>query len=227
MNLLQTIENQFKKPAVVSVKSGDTVRVHQRIREGSRERVQVFEGLVIRVDRKRSLTYRITVRRIASGVGVEKGFMMHSPNIVRVEVTKRAKVRRNYISYIRQRRGKAARLRGLGFDPGSVNLPPETEPPAKAGKTDQPETDAADGQAKADEASQPEADASEPPADGQAEAGTPEPEAEAAGADNQTDNPDKASEAPADKDQSGQPEAAEKNDDQDRPADEAGAGKTA
>lgn len=111
MNILQTIEQQFKKSAVVAVETGDTVRVHQRISEGSRERIQVFEGLVIRVDRRQSLTYRITVRKITSGVGVEKGFMMHSPNIIRVEVTKRSRVRRNYISYIRQLTGKSARLK--------------------------------------------------------------------------------------------------------------------
>ena len=131
MNLLQTIESQFKKPAVVAVKTGDSVRVHQRVREGSRQRVQIFEGLVIRVDRKQSLTYRITVRRIASGVGVEKGFMMHSTNVVRVEVVKRAKVRRNYISYIRQLRGKSTRLKGLPFDSKAVNLPAETAAEAK------------------------------------------------------------------------------------------------
>ena len=141
MNLLQAAEQQFKKAAVVAVDSGDTVRVHQRIREGSRERVQIFEGLVIRVDRRQSLTYRITVRKIASGVGVEKGFMMHSPNVVRVEVIKRAKVRRNYISYIRGLRGKSARLKPRAFDPTKVNLPPEapaTQPPA-----DEPEADPA------------------------------------------------------------------------------------
>ena len=141
MNPLQTVEQQFKKAAVVAVDSGDTVRVHQHIREGSRDRVQIFEGLVIRVDRRQSLTYRITVRKIASGVGVEKGFMMHSPNVVRVEVIKRAKVRRNYISYIRGLRGKSARLKPRAFDPTKVNLPPEA--PAAQPPTDEPETDPA------------------------------------------------------------------------------------
>lgn len=167
MNIIQTVEQQFKKSAVVAVETGDTVRVHQRIREGSRERVQVFEGLVIRVDRRQSLTYRITVRKIASGVGVEKGFMMHSPNVVRVEVTKRARVRRNYISYIRRLTGKSARLKARPFNPGEVNLPPE-EPEAKA--TAEPEADEAKAPAAAEQAPEDQAPDSE----------TDQPEAEEA-----------------------------------------------
>jgi len=78
--------------------------------------VQIFQGLVIRTDRKGSHTSRITVRRIASGVGVEKSFLLHSPLVLKVEVTKRSKVRRNYLSYMRARTGKAARLTGVEFD---------------------------------------------------------------------------------------------------------------
>lgn len=110
------IEAKYKKAQVVDVRSGDTVKVHQKIKEGNKERVQVFQGLVIRTDRKDSHTSRITVRRIASGVGVEKSFLLHSPLVVKVEVTKRSKVRRNYLTYMRQRTGKSARLTGVGFD---------------------------------------------------------------------------------------------------------------
>lgn len=120
-NVIQKINDQYKKKAVVDVRSGDTVRVHQKIREGSKERIQIFQGLVIRTDLKGSHTSRITVRRISSGVGVEKSFMLHSPLVVQVEVTKRSKVRRNYLSYMRERTGKAARLTGLDFDRGAVN----------------------------------------------------------------------------------------------------------
>jgi len=120
-SLIQKIEASFKKAQVVDVRSGDTVKVHQKIREGSKERVQIFQGLVIRTDRKSSHTSRITVRRIASGVGVEKSFLLHSPLVVKVEVTKRSKVRRNYLSYMRQRTGKSARLSGVEFDRQSVN----------------------------------------------------------------------------------------------------------
>ena len=120
-SVVQEISDQYKKSAVVDVKSGDTVKVHQKIREGSKERVQIFQGLVIRTDNKGSHTSRITVRRIASGIGVEKSFLLHSPLVVQVEVTKRSKVRRNYLSYMRQRTGKSARMTGVDFDREAVN----------------------------------------------------------------------------------------------------------
>lgn len=120
-SLIQQINQKFNKPQVVDVRSGDTVKVHQKIREGSKERVQIFQGLVIRTDRKGSHTSRITVRRISSGVGVEKSFMLHSPLVVKIEVTKRSKVRRNYLTYMRQRTGKSARLAGRDFDSVAVN----------------------------------------------------------------------------------------------------------
>src|SRR6266540_5062525 len=120
-SVIQKVEAKFKKSAVVDVQSGDTVKVHQKIKEGSKERVQIFQGLVIRTDRKGSHTSRITVRRIASGVGVEKSFLMHSPLVVKVEITKRSKVRRNYLTYMRNRTGKAARLTGVDFDREAVN----------------------------------------------------------------------------------------------------------
>lgn len=120
-SVIQKIEDKFKKHEVVDVKSGDTVKVHQKIKEGAKERIQVFQGLVIRTDRKGSHTSRITVRRIASGVGVEKSFLLHSPLVVKIEVTKRSKVRRNFLSYMRDRTGKAARLTGVDFDREGVN----------------------------------------------------------------------------------------------------------
>jgi large subunit ribosomal protein L19 len=124
-SVIQKLSEKYKKSAVVDVKSGDTVKVHQKIKEGSKERVQIFQGLVIRTDRKGSHTSRITVRRIASGVGVEKSFLLHSPLVVKVEVTKRSKVRRNYLTYMRNRTGKAARLTGIDFDQNAVNTLPE------------------------------------------------------------------------------------------------------
>jgi large subunit ribosomal protein L19 len=120
-SVLQQINDQYKKKAVVDVRSGDTVRVHQKIREGNKERIQIFQGLVIRTSKKDSSTSRITVRRISSGVGVEKSFMLHSPLVVKVEVTKRSRVRRNYLSYMRQRTGKSARMTGIEFDRDAVN----------------------------------------------------------------------------------------------------------
>jgi len=121
MTYMTELEASFKKGAVVDVRSGDTVKVHQKIKEGAKERVQIFQGLVIRCDRKDSHTSRITVRRIASGVGVEKSFLLHSPLVLKIEVTKRSKVRRNNLSYMRKLTGKSARLTGVDFDRYAVN----------------------------------------------------------------------------------------------------------
>ena len=119
--LIQKVNDEQKKHAVVDVRSGDTVRVHQKIKEGNKERVQVFEGVVIRTDNKQSHTSRITVRKIASGVGVEKSFLLHSPLVEKIEVVRRSKVRRNYLSFLRNRSGKGARLVAQNFDREGVN----------------------------------------------------------------------------------------------------------
>lgn len=119
--LIKKVNEAQKKAAVVDVQSGDTVRVHQKIKEGAKERIQIFEGVVLRVDRVNSHTARITVRKIASGVGVEKSFLLHSPLVEKIEVVRRSKVRRNYLSYLRQRSGKSARLRGVNFDREGIN----------------------------------------------------------------------------------------------------------
>ena len=148
-SVVQQINDQYKKAAVVDVKSGDTVKVHQKIREGNKERVQIFQGLVIRTDLKGSHTSRITVRRIASGIGVEKSFLLHSPLVVQVEVTKRSKVRRNYLSYMRQRTGKSARMTGVEFDRDAVNAVHDEAAEAEEAKLK--EQVAAEAEAKAAE----------------------------------------------------------------------------
>lgn len=145
--IVQQIENQFKKSAVVDVRSGDTVRVHQRIREGNKERVQIFQGLVIRTDNKGSHTSRITVRRISSGIGVEKSFLLHSPLVLKVEVTKRSKVRRNYLSYMRSRTGKSARMTGIDFDREAVNAVHDQAAEAEEGKLKEETVKAAEAEA--------------------------------------------------------------------------------
>ncbi len=119
--LIDKVNQEQKKHAVVDVRSGDTVRVHQKIKEGNKERVQVFEGVVIRTDNKNSHTSRITVRKIASGVGVEKSFLLHSPLVEKIEIVRRGKVRRNFLSYLRNRSGKSARLKAMQFDREAVN----------------------------------------------------------------------------------------------------------
>ena len=119
--LIQKVENNYRKKQVVDVRTGDTVRVHQKIKEGTKERIQIFEGVVIRTDRKDSLTSRITVRKVTSGVGVEKSYLMHSPLVLKIEVVKRSKVRRKYLTYLRERSGKSARLAAVTFDREQVN----------------------------------------------------------------------------------------------------------
>lgn len=155
-SVIDVINQQQKKKAVVDVRSGDTVRVHQKIREGNKERIQIFQGLVIRTDKKGSHTSRITVRRISSGVGVEKSFLLHSPLTVQVEVTKRSKVRRNYLSYMRQRTGKAARLSAVDFDSKAVNDVHDEAAEAEEAKLK--EDKAAEAAAKAEEKAKLEAD---------------------------------------------------------------------
>ena len=142
--VLKKIGDAQKKKAIVDVRSGDTVKVTQKIKEGEKFRLQVFEGVVIRVDRKESHTARIVVRKIASGIGVEKSFLMHSPLVEKVEIVKRAKVRRNNLSYLRNRSGKSARLVAKDFDRVSVNTLKEdvaveapAEAPVEAEKTEE------------------------------------------------------------------------------------------
>lgn len=133
--LIKKVNDQQKKHAVVDVRSGDTVRVHQKIKEGAKERIQMFEGVVIRTDNKATHTSRITVRKVASGIGVEKSFMLHSPLVDKVEVVRRSKVRRNYLSFLRSRSGKSARLKAVKFDREAINTLPEApkaEEPAAA-----------------------------------------------------------------------------------------------
>lgn len=120
-SILKQIGDAQKKKAVVDVRSGDTVKVTQKIKEGNKFRLQTFEGVVIRVDRKESHTARIVVRKVTSGVGVEKSYLIHSPLVEKIEVTKRSKVRRNNLSYLRNRSGKSARLTGKDFDRTAVN----------------------------------------------------------------------------------------------------------
>ena len=111
-SILQKIDQENRKAAeaVPSFEIGDTVRVHVRIREGEKERVQVFTGIVIARDGSGS-TETFTVRRVSFGEGVERVFPVHSPNVVKVEVASRGKVRRAKLYYLRSRSGKRARVK--------------------------------------------------------------------------------------------------------------------
>lgn len=111
MNLVQSLQNQQLKGEVPEMHPGDTVRVHSRIVEGDRERVQIFQGTVIRL-RGGGVNANFTVRRIASdGIGVERTFLVHSPRVEKVQVVRRAYTRRAQLYYLRGRTGKAARLK--------------------------------------------------------------------------------------------------------------------
>ena len=110
MDIINSIEHEQLKSTIPDIKIGDTVRVHQRIKEGNRERIQVFEGIVIK-KQNGGLNETFTVRRISYGVGVEKTFLMHSPLIEKIEVTRVGKVRRAKLYYLRDRVGKAAKTR--------------------------------------------------------------------------------------------------------------------
>ncbi|MBR2989813.1 50S ribosomal protein L19 [Candidatus Saccharibacteria bacterium] len=140
-SILKKIGDEQKKKAVVDVRSGDTVKVTQRIKEGDKSRLQVFEGVVIRTDRKDSHTARITVRKVTSGVGVEKSFLIHSPLVEKIEIVRRSKVRRKNLSYLRERSGKSARLAGRDFDRAAANdvTVDEPEQPEQPAGPEQPE----------------------------------------------------------------------------------------
>lgn len=107
--LIREVQKQLLK-RVPEVRTGYTVKVSQKIKEGGKERVQHFEGLVIKVGHGEGVEKTITVRKIVQGIGVEKVFPIHSPNITKIEVKKKAKVRRAKLYYMRERSGKSARL---------------------------------------------------------------------------------------------------------------------
>ena len=112
MDLMKALTSQYMKPELPQMNVGDTVRVHVKIKEGSRERIQVFEGIII-AKKHGGIEESITVRRISYGVGCEKVFPVHSPTIVSVETVRRGKVRRAKLYYLRDRVGKRAKVKEL------------------------------------------------------------------------------------------------------------------
>ncbi len=114
MNIIETLENEQMRADIPDFKPGDTIRVHARIKEGEKERIQVFQGFVLR-KRKGKTGATFTVRKVSYGIGVERVFPLHSPNIDKVELVSRGRVRRGRIYYMRNLRGKAARIREKRF----------------------------------------------------------------------------------------------------------------
>ena len=110
MDLIQTLNEQYMKPELPAMNVGDTVRVTLRVKEGNRERTQAFECTII-AKKHGGIQETITVRRISYGVGCEKVFPVHSPSIVSVETTRKGKVRRAKLYYLRDRVGKAAKVK--------------------------------------------------------------------------------------------------------------------
>ncbi len=110
MDLIKALNQQYLKPELPQMNVGDTVRVSVRIKEGSRERIQVFEGTII-ARKHGGISETITVRRLSYGVGCEKVFPVHSPNVVNVETVRRGRVRRAKLYYLRGRVGKYAKVR--------------------------------------------------------------------------------------------------------------------
>lgn len=110
MEIIKAIEQEQLKSDLPKFSAGDTVKVHIRVKEGKRERIQIFEGVVLK-RQNGGVRETFTVRKISFGVGVEKIFPVHSPNIEKIEVTRKGKVRRAKLNYLRDRVGKAAKVK--------------------------------------------------------------------------------------------------------------------
>jgi large subunit ribosomal protein L19 len=110
VDLIREVTREYLKTDIPDFRPGDNLRVHVRLKEGEKERIQVFEGLVI-ARKHGGVSETFTVRKISSGIGVERTFPLNSPSLAKIEVTRRGRVRRAKLYYIRGLRGKAARIR--------------------------------------------------------------------------------------------------------------------
>ena len=110
MNIVETVEKEYLKQDIPVLRSGDTVKVHVKVVEGTRERIQVFEGVVIAVNHA-GLRQNVTVRRVTHGVGVERTFLVHSPRIDKIDVLRHGAVRRAKLFYLRDKVGKQSRIK--------------------------------------------------------------------------------------------------------------------
>lgn len=114
MDVMQSIAQEYTKKDIPAFNVGDTVKVHIKIKEGSRERIQIFEGFVLK-RQNGGISETFTVRRIASGVGVEKTFPLHSPLVEKIEVVRKGDVRRAKLHYMRERTGKSAKIKAKEY----------------------------------------------------------------------------------------------------------------
>jgi len=139
MNVIQQLEKEQQKAKVPALRAGDTVKVHAKVVEGTRERIQVFEGTVIRVTGG-GLRQNFTVRRVTHGVGVERTFMIHSPRIDKIDVLRHGDVRQGRLYYLRGKVGREARIRErrrLIRDESTEAAAPEEEEPEVEAETEE------------------------------------------------------------------------------------------
>lgn len=115
MTTVEKINKAQLNGALPDVRPGDTIKVHQKIKEGDKERIQIFEGIVIARKHGKGISATITVRKVVEGVGVERVFPVHSPSIAKIEVVKSGKVRRSKLYYLRDAKGKKAKLKKRDF----------------------------------------------------------------------------------------------------------------
>ena len=137
MNVIEQLEKEQQKKKIPALRAGDTVRVHAKVVEGTRERIQVFEGTVIRVTGG-GLRQNFTVRRVTHGVGVERTFLVHSPRIDKIDVLRHGDVRQGRLYYLRGKVGREARIRerrrlmAVSADEDSEETEPEAEAESEA-----------------------------------------------------------------------------------------------
>lgn len=190
MNLINEITKEYQKNDIPKFHVGDTVKVHIKIKEGARERIQIFEGFVLK-KQNGGVSETFTVRRISSGVGVEKTFPLHSPRIEKIELVKEGEVRRAKLNYMRSRTGKSAKIRAKIYTEEQLAAEKAAIEAAKA-----------EAEAEAKAKAEAEAKAAEEAAKAEAEAKVKEEadaakEAEAAKAEAPTEVADEAKEAEA------------------------------
>ncbi len=112
MDKLNLVTNKYIKKELPEIKPGYTVRIHQKIKEGEKERIQIFEGVVIAIKHGlKNINSSITVRKVSEGIGVEKIIPVHSPNVIKIEVVKKSKARRAKLYYLRKKSKKESRLK--------------------------------------------------------------------------------------------------------------------
>lgn len=156
-------DKRYLKKTIPLLKAGLTVKVHEKIKEGEKFRTQIFEGLIIRIRNQKNINTTITVRKIVDGIGVEKIFMVHSPNVEQIEVLREAKIRQANILYIRELSGKAARLKSkFVTDIAQQQLIADEPAPTVSTSEEAPAEDAAEN-IEAPQAEQAEAPAAEEP----------------------------------------------------------------